>query len=181
MSELLPLFPLGSVLFPGALMPLHIFEPRYRLLIRRCMERHHPFGIVLIRSGSEVDPRAEPYDVGTEAKIVAESPLPDGRSYIVTRGERRFAVENLIADAEPYLVGQVRYLDEADGDGAASHASVALEALGSYLLAVVAVTDDSRGERALADDLRDALPRDLAYRIAGSLAVDAPRNRRCSS
>ncbi|TMF60715.1 MAG: peptidase S16 [Chloroflexi bacterium] len=177
MSELLPLFPLGSVLFPGALMPLHIFEPRYRLLIRRCMERHHPFGIVLIRSGSEVDPRAEPYDVGTEAKIVAESPLPDGRSYIVTRGERRFAVENLIPDAEPYLVGQVRYLDEADGDGAASHASVALEALGSYLLAVVAVTDDSRGERALADDLRDALPRDLAYRIAGSLAVDAPQQQ----
>ena len=177
MSELLPLFPLGSVLFPGALMPLHIFEPRYRLLIRRCMERHHPFGIVLIRSGSEVDPRAEPYDVGTEAKIVAESPLPDGRSYIVTRGERRFAVENLIPDAEPYLVGQVRYLDETDGDGAASHASVALEALGSYLLAVVAVTDDSRGERALADDLRDALPRDLAYRIAGSLAVDAPQQQ----
>lgn len=177
MSELLPLFPLGSVLFPGALMPLHIFEPRYRLLIRRCMERHHPFGIVLIRSGSEVDPRAEPYDVGTEAKIVAESPLPGGRSYIVTRGERRFAVENLIPDAEPYLVGQVRYLDEADGDGAASHASVALEALGSYLLAVVAVTDDSRGERALADDLRDALPRDLAYRIAGSLAVDAPQQQ----
>ena len=177
MSELLPLFPLGSVLFPGALMPLHIFEPRYRLLIRRCMERHHPFGIVLIRSGSEVDPRAEPYDVGTEAKIVAESPLPDGRSYIVTRGERRFAVENLIPDAEPYLVGQVRYLDEADGDGAASHASVALEALGSYLLAVVAVTDDSRGERALADDLRDALPRDLEYRIAGSLAVDAPQQQ----
>jgi len=176
-SELLPLFPLGSVLFPGALMPLHIFEPRYRLLIRRCMERHHPFGIVLIRSGSEVDPRAEPYDVGTEAKIVAESPLPGGRSYIVTRGERRFAVENLIPDAEPYLVGQVRYLDEADGDGAASHASVALEALGSYLLAVVAVTDDSRGERALADDLRDALPRDLAYRIAGSLAVDAPQQQ----
>jgi len=176
-SELLPLFPLGSVLFPGALMPLHIFEPRYRLLIRRCMERHHPFGIVLIRSGSEVDPRAEPYDVGTEAKIVAESPLPDGRSYIVTRGERRFAVENLIPDAEPYLVGQVRYLDEADGDGAASHASVALEALGSYLLAVVAVTDDSRGERALADDLRDALPRDLEYRIAGSLAVDAPQQQ----
>ena len=177
MSEILPLFPLGSVLFPGALMPLHIFEPRYRLLIRRCMERHHPFGIVLIRSGSEVEPRAEPYDVGTEAKIVAESPLPDGRSYIVTRGERRFAVENLIPDAEPYLVGQVRYLDEADGDGAASHASVALEALGSYLLAVVAVTDDSRGERALADDLRDALPRDLAYRIAGSLAVDAPQQQ----
>ena len=152
MSELLPLFPLGTVLFPGALLPLHIFEPRYRLLIRRCIERQRPFGIVLIRSGTEVGGSAEPYEVGTEAKIVAESPLPNGRSYIVTRGGRRFAVESLIADAEPYLIGRVRYLDEPDGDGAADNASVAREALGAYLLAVVAVTEDSRGERALADE-----------------------------
>ena len=177
MSEILPLFPLGSVLFPGALMPLHIFEPRYRLLIRRCIDRQRPFGIVLIRRGSEVGPSAEPYAVGTEAKIVAESLLPDGRSYIVTRGERRFAVENLMPEAEPYLVAQVRYLDETDGEGALDRATVALEALGAYLLAVVAVTDDSRGERALADDLRGAQPRDLAYRIAGSLAVDAPQQQ----
>lgn len=177
MSELLPIFPLEAVLFPGALMPLHIFEPRYRLLIRRCIERQRPFGIVLIRNGSEVGAGAEPYGVGTEAKIVAESPLPDGRSYIVTRGERRFAVESLIADVEPYLVAHVRYLDETDGDRALDRASVAREALGAYLLAVVAVTDDARGERALADDLRDAAPGDLAYRIAGSLAVDAPQQQ----
>ena len=177
MSELLPLFPLGTVLFPGALLPLHIFEPRYRLLIRRCIERQRPFGIVLIRNGTEVGGSAEPYEVGTEARIVAESPLPNGRSYIVTRGGRRFAVESLIADAEPYLIGRVRYLDEPDGDGAADNASVAREALGAYLLAVVAVTEDSRGERALADELRDAPPSDLAYRIAGSLAVDAPQQQ----
>ncbi|MEK6226748.1 MAG: LON peptidase substrate-binding domain-containing protein [Chloroflexota bacterium] len=177
MSELLPLFPLRAVLFPGALMPLHIFEPRYRLLIRRCSERQRPFGIVLIRNGPEVGEGAEPYEVGTEAKIVAESPLPDGRSYVVTRGERRFVVESLIADAEPYLMGQVRYLDETDGDCAVDRAGVAREALGAYLLAVVAVTDDARGERALADDLRNAPPSDLAYRIAGSLAVDAPQQQ----
>jgi uncharacterized protein len=176
-SELLPLFPLGAVLFPGALMPLHIFEPRYRLLIRRCLERQRPFGIVLIRDGPEVGDGAKPYDVGTEAKIVAQSPLPDGRSYIVTRGERRFAVESVIADAEPYLMGQVRYLDEPEGDCAVDRAGVAREALGAYLLAVVAVTEDARGERALADDLRNAPPRDLAYRIAGSLAVDAPQQQ----
>jgi uncharacterized protein len=176
-SELLPLFPLGTVLFPGALLPLHIFEPRYRLLIRRCMERQLPFGVVLIRRGPEVGEGAEPYEVGTEAKIVAESALPNGRSYIVTRGERRFAVEGLIADAEPYLVGRVRYLDEPEGDRATDHASAAREALGAYLLAVVAVTEDSRGERALADELRDAAPSDLAYRIAGSLAVDAPQQQ----
>jgi len=86
-------------------------------------------------------------------------------------------VESLIADVEPYLIGQVRYLDETDGDRALDRASVAREALGAYLLAVVAVTDDARGERALADDLRDAPPSDLAYRIAGSLAVDAPQQQ----
>ncbi|HVD51791.1 MAG TPA: LON peptidase substrate-binding domain-containing protein [Candidatus Udaeobacter sp.] len=177
MSELLPLFPLEAVLFPGALMPLHIFEPRYRLLIRRCIERQRAFGIVLIRSGNEVGAGAEPYDVGTEAKIVAESPLPDGRSYIVTRGERRFAVESLIPDAEPYLVGQVRYLDENDGERAVDRAGSAREALGAYLLAVIAVTEDARGERALAADLRDAPPSTLAYRIAGSLAVEAPEQQ----
>ncbi|HYU82025.1 MAG TPA: LON peptidase substrate-binding domain-containing protein [Candidatus Polarisedimenticolia bacterium] len=177
MSELIPLFPLGAVLFPGALMPLHIFEPRYRLLVRRCIERQRPFGIVLIRSGSEVGAGAEPYEVGTEAKIVAESPLPDGRSYIVTRGERRFVVESLIADAEPYLMGKVRFLDETDGDRAIDRAGVAREALGAYLLAVVAVTEDARGERALVNDLRNAPPCDLAYRIAGSLAVDAPQQQ----
>jgi uncharacterized protein len=175
-SELLPLFPLGTVLFPGALLPLHIFESRYRLLIRRCLERQRPFGVVLIRSGSEVGV-SEPYAVGTEAKIVAESALPNGRSYIVTRGERRFAVESLIADAEPYLIGRVRFLEEPDGDAASDHATAARDALGAYLLAVVAVTEDSRGERALADELRDAPPGDLAYRIAGSLAVDAPQQQ----
>ena len=165
------------MLFPGALLPLHIFEPRYRLLIRRCLERQRPFGIVLIRNGTEVGGSAEPHEVGTEAKIVAESPLPNGRSYIVTRGGRRFAVESIIPDAEPYLLGRVRYLDEPDGDAAVDNASVAREALGAYLLAVVAVTEDSRGERALADELRDAPPTDLAYRIAGSLAVDAPQQQ----
>jgi len=173
----LPLFPLNNVLFPDALMPLHIFEPRYRLLTRRCIEHQRPFGIVLIRNGTEVGTGAEPYEVGTEAKIVAESPLPDGRSYIVTRGERRFAVESLISDAEPYLMGRVRYLDETDGDRAVDRASVARDAFGAYLLAVVAVTEDTRGERALADELRDAAPGDLAYRIAGSLAVDAPQQQ----
>ena len=122
-----------------------------------------------------------PYEVGTEAKIVAESSLPDGRSYIVTRGERRFAVESLIADAEPYLMGKVRFLDETDGDRATDRAGVAREALGAYLLAVVAVTEDARGERALVNDLRNA-PRATSH-TASPAASPWTRlsSRRCSS
>jgi len=171
-SELLPLFPLGSVLFPGALLPLHIFEPRYRLLIRRSVERERPFGIVLIRSGAEVGPAAVPHAIGTEARIVAVSRLADGRSYIVTRGERRFAVDALVSDAEPYLVGRVHYLDEPEGDDPSSHLDEALEALGRYLVAVLAVTDDARGERALTEELKGVAPVEVAWRIAGSIAVD---------
>jgi len=109
MAELLPLFPLTTVLFPEMLLPLHIFEPRYRLLVRRCMDEDRPFGVVLIRSGQDVGGTAEPHAIGTEAKIMAYSPLSDGRSYIVVRGGRRFAIEQSIPDTEPYLVGRVRY------------------------------------------------------------------------
>jgi Lon protease-like protein len=168
----LPLFPLGTVLFPGALLPLHIFEPRYRLLVDRCIERKAPFGVVLIRSGQEVGAGAEPHRVGTEARVVAVSPLPDGRFYIVTRGERRFAIESLVTDAEPYLVGHVRYLAEDEGPDAATGVAEALDALGAYLLGIVAVTHEQHGDRSLDDDLKAAAPPEVAYRIAAALSID---------
>jgi Lon protease-like protein len=160
------------------LLPLHIFEPRYRLLVRRCMDEDRPFGVVLIRSGQEIGTTAEPHEIGTEAKIMAFSPLSDGRSYIVVRGGRRFAVEQAIPDAEPYLVGRVRYLPEQDGDGVLERAAVAVEAYGQYIVAVMAVTDDARGDRAIVDELASVSPREAAYRIAASLAVDASERQR---
>jgi Lon protease-like protein len=178
MAELLPLFPLTTVLFPEMLLPLHIFEPRYRLLVKRSMDDDRPFGVVLIRSGQEVGAAAEPHAIGTEAKIMAFSPLSDGRSYIVVRGGRRFAVEQAIPETEPYLVGRVRYLDEPEGDGASGRAAIAIEAYGQYLVAVMAVTGDARGDRAIVDELATVSPREAAYRIAASLAVDAGERQR---
>jgi Lon protease-like protein len=178
MAELLPLFPLTTVLFPEMLLPLHIFEPRYRLLVRRSMDDDRPFGVILIRSGQEVGAIAEPHRIGTEAKIMAFSPLSDGRSYIVVRGGRRFALEQTVPDAEPYLVGRVRYLEEHVGDRAPDRAAVAVEAYGQYLVAVMAVTDDARGDRALVDELALVSPQEAAYRIAASLAVDASERQR---
>lgn len=178
MAELLPLFPLTTVLFPEMLLPLHIFEPRYRLLVRRCMEGDRPFGVALSQSGQDVGATAEPYRIGTEARIMAFSPLSDGRSYIVVRGGRRFTVEETIPDAEPYLVGRVRYLDEREGDDAPARAAVAVEAYGQYIVAVMAVTEDARGDRAIVDELATVPPREAAYRIAASLAVDATERQR---
>src|SRR5437879_8950789 len=119
MAELLPLFPLTTVLFPEMLLPLHIFEPRYRLLVRRCMDDDRPFGVVLIRSGQEVGATAEPHAIGTQAKIMAFSPLSDGRSYIVVRGIRRYALGQTSPDTQPSLICRDRSLD----DGKAAEAS----------------------------------------------------------
>ncbi|MBA2275519.1 MAG: LON peptidase substrate-binding domain-containing protein [Chloroflexi bacterium] len=112
----LPLFPLHSVLCPGVALPLHIFEERYRLLVSRCIDRSEPFGAVLIRDGREVGPMdGRLADVGTTALIRRAGRYPDGRLDIVTVGDRRFRVESLDHEQEPYLVGEVTLIDEDVG------------------------------------------------------------------
>jgi uncharacterized protein len=102
----LPLFPLNTVLFPGQVLPLHIFEERYRLMIRRCLAEDAPFGVALIQTGSEVGAMAEPHPVGTVARIIESSHRPDGTMNIVTVGTERFRIHRLIHD-QPYLRGEV--------------------------------------------------------------------------
>lgn len=101
----LPLFPLDIVLFPGMVLPLHIFEERYKLMINRCLEEERPFGVLLIREGSGVGDRVVPHEVGTTTVIAGVSPLDDGRMNIVTIGHERFRLRSVRRDL-PYLVGQ---------------------------------------------------------------------------
>ena len=100
----LPLFPLDTVLFPGMVLPLHIFEERYKLMINRCLEEERPLGVVLIREGKEVGPGAVPYRVGTTAVIAQASEMEDGRLNIVTIGNERFRLRDVRQDL-PYLSG----------------------------------------------------------------------------
>jgi len=88
----IPLFPLGTVLFPGGLLPLRIFETRYIDLVRRCLRHDFGFGVVLIRQGVEAGGPALTYDVGTYARIVDFSQQPDGLLGIRAAGERRFRI-----------------------------------------------------------------------------------------
>ncbi len=166
----LPLFPLGSVLFPGMLLPLHIFEPRYRLLLQRVIQADQPFGIVLISSGPEVGGPASPHRIGTTARVVGTTPLPGGRSFIIVRGERRFAIEAIDAEREPYLIGEVRYLDEDDGADATELADRAADSFGQYLTGIISTSNDARSEVPLGE-LRDGTPAEVSYRIAGGLSV----------
>lgn len=103
----LPLFPLQTVLFPGAPLELYIFEERYQLMIRHCLEEHEPFGVVLMEPGAEEDETPDAiYTIGCMAQIVEVEPLGDGRMNIVVVGTERFRVTALSYE-QPYLVGWV--------------------------------------------------------------------------
>ncbi len=102
----LPLFPLNTVLFPGMVLPLHIFEPRYRLMINQCIRHNQPFGVVLIHEGVEVGGEAVPHPIGTSAYVTHVERLPDGRMDIHAVGYQRFKIHELRHD-QPYLVGMV--------------------------------------------------------------------------
>ena len=135
MGAILPVFPLGTVLFPGLVLPLHIFEERYRALVRDLVaspdDGPHEFGVVTLRRGFEVqsvpDGEMKPadeepvtadglYEVGCTAELRQVSELPDGRFDIVTVGRRRFRVLSVDPGPNPYLSAEVEWLDDSDAD-----------------------------------------------------------------
>ncbi len=111
--ETTPLFLLNTVLFPLAKIQLHVFEPRYRELIRYCLQHDCGFGIVLIREGEEVGETADPYLVGTLVKIHSVHTYDDGHMDVQVVGERRFRIRQLNHD-RPYLVGMTEAVSEVD-------------------------------------------------------------------
>jgi Lon protease-like protein len=113
----LRLFPLNTVLFPGAVLTLHVFEPRYRKMVSECLEAGETFGVCLIRDGDEAgDPEVMPYEVGTTAEISDMTLLEGGRYHLSTIGRRRFRIARVV-DREPYLTVEVDYLaEEVPGD-----------------------------------------------------------------
>jgi Lon protease-like protein len=118
----LPLFPLHTVLCPGVALPLHIFEPRYRALVARCLDEGGPFGVVLIRDGREVGGGPTSIaTVGTVAEIREAGKFSDGRYELLVVGVRRFRIESVTVGREPYLIGQVEELEEVVGDSNAAH------------------------------------------------------------
>src|SRR5262245_44996005 len=110
------MFPLGTVLLPGMLLPLHVFEPRYRALVRDCMAADEAdFGVVLIERGSEVGGGDVRTDVGTRARILRAEELPDGRFGVVAAGLRRLRVRAWLDD-DPYPRADVEDWPDAGDD-----------------------------------------------------------------
>src|SRR5438309_1339433 len=111
MTAPLPMFPLGTVLFPGVGLPLHVFEPRYRVLTRHCLDGDGRFGVVLIERGSEVGGGDVRHSVGTSARIVEAAELPDGRWVLMAVGTQRLRVTRWLPE-DPYPRAEVVFLEE---------------------------------------------------------------------
>ena len=106
----MPMFPLGSVLLPGVVLPLYVFEPRYQQLVRDCLETaEHEFGVVLIDRGTEVGGGDSRLDVGVVARMLQVAAIGEGRFALVTVGTRRIRVDELAA-GRPLPSGRGRRL-----------------------------------------------------------------------
>ena len=173
MAEVLPLFPLNTVLFPGIPLPLHIFEERYRLLITELLERPEPrrFGVVAIRTGLEVGDEPEIYDIGCVAQIRHVEPHADGRFNIVTVGGPRFTILDT-DDSRPFLLGAVGYLPEPAGDNALAFAAAVAAAFPAYWTTVARARDSVVGAPELPDD-----PDLLSWLVAAAVQVDLPEKQ----
>lgn len=108
-----PLFPLSTVLYPGGPLPLRIFEPRYLDMISRCLKSDVPFGVLLIKSGSETGP-AKTYDVGTLARIIDWYQGSDGLLGITAIGEQRFRLKSVERQPDGLNIGEIELLEPED-------------------------------------------------------------------
>lgn len=108
----MPMFPLHTVLFPHSILPLHIFETRYKVLAEECVRDVSEFGVVLIQRGSSVGGGDQRYDVGTLARVVEAGQTSDGRWIMATVGTQRIKVHSWLPD-DPYPVALVERLPES--------------------------------------------------------------------
>jgi uncharacterized protein len=199
MTERLPLFPLGTVLVPGGVLPLHVFEPRYRDLVDDVLgdalvdsngevagvsgglanpgENVGPqFGVVAIRQGHEVGPNhlAGLYDVGCAAEVRKVVRSPDGRVELVTVGRRRFRLDGIDGDAgTAYLMGRIQWLDEPVEQVPVELLRRVQDGFRAYCDRVgLGWTDDNEPAATMND------PTMLSYLVAGSMLLHLPERQR---
>ncbi|MBV8163041.1 MAG: LON peptidase substrate-binding domain-containing protein [Candidatus Eremiobacteraeota bacterium] len=169
MDDVLNLFPLNTVLLPGAMLQLHVFEDRYKEMMAQCIDGELPFGVLLDRSGLRADD-LDPVDVGTVAVIRKVTRLSAGRLFVIAQGTRRFRIERVIGTT-PFWRAEISFLEEVDGPQAKAGRlrEAATVRLRDYLAALLA----PRGEEIESIEL----PSDVAassYLIADALQVASP-------
>jgi uncharacterized protein len=174
MSTTLPLFPLGSVLYPGLVLPLHIFEERYRQLVADLLDQPEPreIGVIAIRHGREtgIEGVSALYDTGCTAVLRQVEAYEDGRFDLMTVGARRFTLVSL-GDEAPYFSGGVEFLP--DDLGEAAEAAVAVPAVQQSFRSYLDILAERGGAQITVTELPDE-PLLLSYLVAAAIVVDLP-------
>jgi uncharacterized protein len=179
MSEMLPLFPLSTVLFPGMRLPLHVFEERYRALVAELLAGPEPrrFGVIAIRSGREVGASgvAALHEVGCVAVVRQVATHPDGRYDLQTVGTERFRLASTDR-SRPYLQGEVELLPDGVAErGAVAVAVVVRQVQAGFRAYLNALADQGGGVISVAD-LPDE-PVLLSYVIGAAMIIDLPERQ----
>ena len=194
MTERLPLFPLNQVLYPGLVVPLNVFEERYRRLVADLLElpedRPRRFGVLAIRDGREVSPVREksgpagPLDglgtvtgdplealhhIGCVADVASVQPQPDGRYELLVTGTTRFRLRS-VDTGGPYLTGEIETIEEQPGEGAGALAAGVVRAFRLYQKRLAGAREASlAGEQELPGD-----PQVLSYLVAAAAVFATP-------
>ncbi len=176
-----PLFPLNTVLFPGCILDLQIFEARYLDMVSACMRRSEGFGVVALLEGREVGEAARRFStLGCEALIRDFQQRPNGLLGIRVEGGRRLRVGEVSVQADQLTLAEVSWLDEAeDAPLLAEHADLAalLSALAEHpLVAGLSMGGVVAGQQALANQLAYLLPFSIEQKLQ-LLQLDAPLQR----
>ena len=166
----LPLFPLNTVLFPGCMLDLQIFEARYLDMVSRCMKQGQGFGVVCIVDGAEVGEAAGQFSaIGCEALIRDFEQRPNGLLGIRVEGGRRFRVQRAQVLPDQLTLAEVEWLDEQPEQPLeAEHADLAalLGALSAHpLVASLGMANAPAGQEALANQLAYLLPLDAEQKL----------------
>jgi len=176
MPRELPIFPLPIVLFPGAPQPLHIFEPRYRQLLSDCLAADRRFGIAYVpgETAPGGEPVPTPGDIGCVALIRSSQRLPDGRSDVLTVGERRFVLLTWLAYERPYRLAQVEEFDDepVDASEAGTLAGDVRAGFTRLAQALGVLTEREEEEIELPAD-----PQRLSFQVAAALELDPEAKR----
>lgn len=167
----IPIFPLPLVLMPREILPLHIFEPRYRKMLSDIGSRRNLFGICRFEPDSTLSDRPEPGSVGCLAEVRRAERLPDGRSNILTLGVCRFRIREYVRPDEAYLAATVDFFSDRAEDPAELD-PLADEVLGLFAR-LARAAEAASGEIGGVPELPRSDPESMSFYVANSFALDA--------
>jgi hypothetical protein len=178
MSDLLPLFPLTTVLFPGMRLPLHVFEERYRLMVAQLQQQPEPrqFGVIAIRKGRETGVHGVEslYEVGCVATVRQITPHADGQFDLATVGAERFRLLR-VEEGLPYYRGEVELLEDEPSEGQAQLKDAVAKVQASFRGYLNALSDRGGGVVGVAE-LPDE-PDLLSYVVGAAMIIDLPERQ----